>query len=790
MTLLEKLRTIGRGWIAEPDIKQTPKQKSVLGGYVDLFQNNALVTNTKASDKLLGANTGWVYRNNDVIAKEVANIEFELFTTRVVGKEIIFDPILQHPILDSLDRFNEFTAASDGFYLTQSHRKLTGDAFWYVDGQNTQVNGIYLLQPDKVTLELGKPVAGQKIINKYVYEDNVNGDKIKETYDADEIVHFKIPNPNNPYRGKSAVEAAAESIDTDNYAVEANKGLFKRGLITNFVLSTENKLTNEQLSQLRAELRANYGGAANAYKAMILSGGLKPETIQMSNKDVEFIKQQEWLRDKIMSIFGNNRAVLGITDDVNRANAEATILAWKRTTVKSEMKAITDTLNEFFVPRFGTNLIIGFKDPVPEDREGKISESTQLVDKKIITQNEARELLGYDPIKDPDADLLNKPVPETVAPQVPKSIQNVNYTKVLRKLGVYEKVVQAEKLKEAAIPIAKKIIGARTKKEAPVEVREHPTFTNDKVWGFHRKQIHIVEAQEEIFREKVERFINRVVERAIDQVPDEIALIQKKALFDEEGLVTQATVDFTPILNEVLILSGQQALKFIDSDDLYLAFDVRKVIEENVRKFAKSMLETDRDKIVEIIADGLSGGDSVNRIRNNIVDTFDEFSKVQAERITRTEVIRASNIGAEDAWRQSGVVTGKQWLTALDDRVDPLCEYMNGKIVSLSKSYFRKGEVLEVNGHKADFSYGAVKEPPLHPNCRCTLLPVLVGQNGFDADTFLKISGLENDKQLLESKIDKRTKAYKNLKAKNLELENYVKELEEIVGEEDLESQE
>lgn len=728
MTLRDRLLTIGQGFFKPKTIIVEKKEKGVLGGYVDLFQNNALVTATKASQKLLGANTGWVYRNNDVIAKEVANIEFELFTTRIVGKEIVFDPILQHPILDALDRFNEFTAASDGFYLTQSHRKLAGDAFWYIDGSGPQVNGIYLLQPDKVTLELGKPTNGQNIISKYVFEDSVNGNKIKEVYDPDEIVHFKIPNPNNPYRGKSAVEAAAESIDTDNLAVEANKGLFKRGLINNFVLWTENKLTNEQLQQLRAEMRANYGGAANAFKTMILSGGLKPETIAMSNKDAEFIKQQEWLRDKIMSIFGNNRAVLGITDDVNRANAEATILAWKRTTVKSEMKSITDTLNEFFVPRFGTNLIIGFKDPVPEDRAGKITEATSLKGADIISQNEAREILGFDPVN--GGDEYNRERAERMSDklgEIPKSIQNVSYTKSLRRSGIYNKMAQTQKLKEIARPLAKKLLDSRKKSsESPTETREHAKFSNDKVWGFHNKQIDIVEAHESIFYDKVKSFIDRLVEKAVEKVPDEISRIQKKALFDEEDELISATLDFRPILNEVAVLAGQEALRLIKSDDPYGAFNLQETLQKNIRKFTLSLIETDRDKIVDIIATGLSKGESVATIRKNIRSFFEEFSKSQAERITRTEVIRASNQGAIDAWDQSGVVEAKQWLAAMDDRVDPLCAYMNGKIVSLDKNYFKKGDTLEVAGHKADFSYGAVGEPPLHPNCRCTLLPVLV----------------------------------------------------------------
>lgn len=794
---------IGRNAEVKEIVKevQKAKEKGTLGGTVDLFaQGGSLVTETKASDKLLKANDGWVYKNNDVIAKEVGTIEFELFSTRVVGDEIVFNPIITHPILDSLDRFNEFTAASDGFYLTESHVNLAGDAFWYVNGRGPNVKGLYLLQPDKVTLTLGDPIDGQYVIQSYEFQDTVNGKTIQKTYKREEIIHFKNPNPDNPYRGKSKVQAAAEAIDTDNYAIEANKGLFKRGLITNFVLSTENKLNTEQLTALRAELNNVYGGSKNAYKAMILSGGLKPESIQMTNKDMEFIAQQKWLRDKIMSIFGNNQAVLGITEDVNRANAESTILNWKRTTVKSEMKAITDTLNEFFVPRFGENLILTFKDPVPEDRATKVTEAKDLVDAKIITQNEAREILGLDPVKDEGADELNRPMPEiNPLENAPKSIFNVNYKKVLRKNKTYEKYVQHSEIRKAAKAVATKMVKGR-KKEAPTVqaevVAEHEAFDNDTVWNFHNKQIQIVDAQEKIFENKVKQYIDGLVERALAQIPNELPQAKNKALLNEEAEIIQATIDFTPILNEVALLSGQSALALIGSDKPFISPDLRPVIERNVRKFAQSMIETDREKMIDIIAQGVANGESVAKIRKNITDTFEEYSKVQANRVTRTEVLRASNTGAIQAWQESDVVVAKQWLTAKDDRVDPLCEYMNGTIIPLSKSYFKRGESLTVGDHTAKFNYGSVKEPPLHPNCRCTLLPVLVDQKAFDAENYLNLrmidklnKDLESQKVKLEAKLDKRTKEYRDLKEKNLDLESHIKELKKLIPDESIETE-
>lgn len=775
MTLLERLRSIGQGWLSSPspaEVPSTPRQKAFLGGAVDV--DFGLVTHKSASKHLIAANNGWVYKNNDVIAKEVATIEFELYTTKVVGGEIVFDPVLSHPILDLLDRFNEFTSASDGFYLTCSHKNLTGDAFWYLDGQGLNTKAVYLLQPDKVELDLGDPANGQAVISRYKFTDNVSGKSIVKEYEPEEIVHFKNPNPGNPYRGKSKVVAASEAIDTDIYAIEANKGLFKRGLINNFFLSTEHGLTDEQRKQLQADLNANYTGAANSSKVLILSGGLEPKSVQLTNRDMQFIEMQQWLRDKIMSIFGNSQSVLGVTEDVNRANAEATILNWKRTTIKSEMKSITDTLQEFLVPRYGTNIFLTFKDPVPEDRKGKIEGVVSLAGANIITTNEAREELGYDPSDEEGADSLGRPAPEII-PNLPKSALNVNLNRYLRKSGMLSQVqknIADQKIKQAATTVATRIVKARrANKHTTTETREHPVFTNEQVWDFHNKQIRIVESLEHKFENKVKQFIDRMVEQALANVPDEVPAMKSKALINEEEQLTQAQIDFTPILAEVAVLSGQQALLLIDDSSPYLSNSVRDLIEKNVKLFTQSMIETDRDKIIDIIARGVSQGHSIVKIRNQIREDFEDYSKSQAQRITRTEVIRTSNQATLDAWQKSDVVVAKQWLTAEDDRVDPNCAELNGKVLKMEGVYEKN-------------DYMNVRVPPLHPNCRCTLLPILEGQKPFDAKTYsshTRLKKLEKEKEELQEAMktmDKRTKEYKKAQE---EAEAYIKELEEYL---------
>ena len=776
MTIQERLQTIGRAIRGTPQpvkevIKEVEKkvEKSLLGsGYLDTFKLNTLSTETTVSPKTLLANTGWVYVNNDRIAKEVATIEFELFSSRVVGQDIQLVPITSHPILDALDQFNTFTEASSGFYTTQSHKKLTGDCFWYVDGVGPNIKGIYILQPDRMDIEIGKVGRGQVEITEYKYKVNIKGKSQEESYKPEEIIHFKAPNPKNPLRGLGAVEALADDIDLDSLGTEANKQMFKRGLIGSFILTSELSITPEQLKQIRAEFSANYTGVTNAFKVPILSGGLKPESVQMSNKDMEFSNLQTWVRDKICAGFGNPKSII-TTDDVNKANAEATILNWKQTTIRSEMKQLTDTLNEFLVPRFGTNLILGFKDPVPEDDSGEVERAKLLFDSKIITKNEARELIDYEPVDGGD----EFPAPPTFNPlddqaveeNLPKSLRHIDFKKYLRRNKSFEKVIEYKKnydqIKKKTDVVARHIIKARKGKKAH--------FSSDKVSLYYTKQIKLVEVYEEMFRQKVEKFINKLVDKALAKVPDEVAEMQNKQLFIDEDEIVAATLDFTPLLTEISIAAGTEALNLINSDAPYLANNLRPEIRKRVELFAGSMIDTDKNKLIDMIAEGIQDGLSIPQIRNNIIDDFSDYSKMQAERITRTEVLRASNQAALDAWKESGVVEGKQWLTA--PGADEECSVYEGEIVyDLGGSFYSS---------ENEFADG---DPPIHPNCRCVVLPVLADSRELSADQSMIISQKNLIKEL-ESKIDKRTKDFKNLKAKNLKSNEYIKELEDYLDE-------
>jgi hypothetical protein len=101
--------------------------------------------------------------------------------------------------------------------------------------------------------------------------------------------------------------------------------------------------------------------------------------------------------------------------------------------------------------------------------------------------------------------------------------------------------------------------------------------------------------------------------------------------------------------------------------------------------------------------------------------------------IARTEAQRASRSAEVEAWKSSGVVTGKTWLLAPDpcEFCEAASDAFSKNAVGLEDSFYQKGDLLfgtpdaEGNRREMLMDYEDIDGPPLHPNCRCSLQPVL-----------------------------------------------------------------
>lgn len=126
-----------------------------------------------------------------------------------------------------------------------------------------------------------------------------------------------------------------------------------------------------------------------------------------------------------------------------------------------------------------------------------------------------------------------------------------------------------------------------------------------------------------------------------------------------------------------------------------------------------------RDEFVALIRRSIVGsqidGDSINAAMKRLAAALglnitrggaDRGLRYRLEMIARTEILRASNMGALAIYdANSDVLQGWEFIATNDDRTCEECGAADGKQYAFDD--------------ESD-------KPPLHPNCRCSVLPVLI----------------------------------------------------------------
>ena len=98
-------------------------------------------------------------------------------------------------------------------------------------------------------------------------------------------------------------------------------------------------------------------------------------------------------------------------------------------------------------------------------------------------------------------------------------------------------------------------------------------------------------------------------------------------------------------------------------------------------------------------------------------------NREKAELIAKTIFFGASNLANRRAWQRSGVVKTLEWFAAGDAEMCEFCTSLNGKIVSVSDCFLKKGGVLTDNNDASIVIARNIEAPPLHEGCRCYCRP-------------------------------------------------------------------
>lgn len=132
-----------------------------------------------------------------------------------------------------------------------------------------------------------------------------------------------------------------------------------------------------------------------------------------------------------------------------------------------------------------------------------------------------------------------------------------------------------------------------------------------------------------------------------------------------------------------------------------------------LNKAVLPITETTKKRIREILEQANQEGWGVDKTVKEIGDK--DISKMRAEVITRTESVRATNLGAMTGAASRGLKLNKRWIAVGDSRTRPDHKYLNGQEIAFEDK-FRTPEGYQL-------MYPGDPEGPAKEviNCRCVL---------------------------------------------------------------------
>lgn len=641
----------------------------------------------------------WVNACVKARSNALANIKLHLMN----GDE----EVLKSPVLDVLNKVNSHMTKKDLLRATQSFLDLNGNAFWFLarEERSAEIKEIHILRPDKMSIILSQgedPLA----VEGYVYKQ---ADGKNVPLNANEVIHFKTFNPLGnypfPHRGMGIVEAAQWAIETDNEIRAYNLNFFKNGARPDGVLEVtgEGSLAPEEYKRLSSQWEQEHKGTANSHKTAVLSGGLSWKQISVSQSELEFASQKEMNRDEILALFNVPKTVIGLTEDVNRASAEAALYMFNSLVVDELMQNMVDTLNEFFLPEFEQEgLMFTYDTPIQADRQMTINEYTAAIN-KWMTRNEIRAKEGLPPTEEGDMFLdsaMLVPV-DTVAAV---------------------KITERPQLKEAKKKITLESIDLKSKlddflKSKNIETKDTKGFKHLTV---EQKTAYGVEWKTSLargrapFQKKLVAFFKKQEKEVLANLKNEIKglapefYVHKSAndvLFDMDQAIKTSISLITPFIQEYINASGKNAAKvtgttFDPNDPSVQAF-----VKARAQLFADEINETTGTKVLDTVKASLADGESGDDIAQKIADIYDEATGYRSDMIARTEISASYNEGAKIAYQQAGV---EQWEWMVVDPEDEDCKGNEGEVVKIGDP----------------FKDGSIQPPDPHPNCECATIPV------------------------------------------------------------------
>lgn len=301
-----------------------------------------------------------------------------------------------HPLLDLLARPNGRQSRAALVEALVAHLLTAGDAYLEAVSIEGEPRELHALRPDRMRLEAGPDGWPEA----YEYRAGANTTRYDQRAEPHPpILHLSLFNPLDDHFGLSPLEPAAAAVDLHNAASAWNKALLDNAARPSGALIYKGPegqgLADDQVERLKEELEAQFSGAANAGRPLLLDGGLDWRPMSLTPQEMDFLSAKNAAARDIALAFGVPPMLIGIPGDATYANyQEANRAFWRLTVLPLVSRTAASFAAWFSEEGDGLRLV-----PDLDQVSGLVAERSELWARVgtagFLTDEEKRRAVGY-----------------------------------------------------------------------------------------------------------------------------------------------------------------------------------------------------------------------------------------------------------------------------------------------------------------------------------------------------------------------------------------------------------
>ena len=259
---------------------------------------------------------------------------------------------------------------------------LDGNIFIYFDGVH-----LYHLPSSKMAIHASRDT----FVERYTFSQEID-------YSPKEIIHIKENSFYSIYRGVPRLSPALRTMQLMAAMRKFQDNFFKNGAVPGLVLKSPNTLSEKIKERMIQSWGARYKPEAGGRRPLILDGGIEVDNLTNVNfKELDFQSAITENEKIILKALGVPPIML---DSGNNANIRPNMRLYYLETILPIVRKINFAFERFFGFTIKED-VTDIPALQPELRD-QSQYYTSLVNGGIITVNEAREQLGFEPVDGQD----------------------------------------------------------------------------------------------------------------------------------------------------------------------------------------------------------------------------------------------------------------------------------------------------------------------------------------------------------------------------------------------------